>query len=169
MVDAKSVFHQHKVYLFYLGRFDCENTQNLRHQTRLYYVIQISWQQFVQEKIELPFGNSFNDEPIVVWKEKETTTPARAFTRLENHLSVETRVQWLVYCLKWQAGGFVQNFENFVTMKSNLYVTSNFFWVLVCEFNRVVLVLSDPPDHTGVQAVTKINLLIFSCFNLLLR
>ena len=66
MVDAKSVLHQHKVYLFYLGRFDRENTQNLRHQTRLYYVIQISWQQFVQEKIELPFGNSFNDEPIVV-------------------------------------------------------------------------------------------------------
>ena len=66
MFDAKSVLHQHKVYLFYLSRFDRENTQNLRHQTRLYYVIQISWQQFVQEKIELPFGNSFNDEPIVV-------------------------------------------------------------------------------------------------------
>ena len=93
MVYAKSVLHQHKVYLFNLSRFDRKNTQNLRHQTRLYYVIQISWQQFVQEKIELPFGNSFNYEPIVVGKEKETTTPTRTFTRLENHLSIETRVQ----------------------------------------------------------------------------
>jgi hypothetical protein len=59
-------------------------------------MVTVSWQQFVQKEFELTRGHCFDNKPIVVGKEEKAATSSRALSGLEDHLSIEPRVQRLI-------------------------------------------------------------------------